>query len=582
MLRVNGFYGHVQRNDLTSVVTFAGFLLAFQLGAAAMLALPLLVLDTAHSPLVPSAYALRYGPFVLLVGAALFAVRFVRHVASVQESVGFERVERRDEPRLVNLVETTAIAAGLPLPRVGLIESQACNAFACGLSPASAVVVVTRGLLDTLDDRELAAVIAHEIVHIRNGDIRRMAAANVLLDTLLLLQRGHVLKISNWRRAIVAVLLPPYLIVAALCGFLSNGAVVLARVSRLLIASSREFVADAEAVRLTQDPEALISALQRIEGRSTIPGLSLTADAMMIDGAVAGPFANHPPIAERIAVLARLSATLFGRRQFGLRTARTSQPFTVPDPLAPARKLVERVSDGSTENAFGIPRSAARVITIGFCLFGALQVWTMWHTRRQFAAFDARNAPVYAEGKRVGAALDRLGALPPIAARCFMTDTYGVGDRGLHVWKAIDGRLIDDYRRGRRRDDSIVMERYLAYRLKSIGQTEYGLPAERARALLDYVRTRELMLQVAHRYFGNSGLSVMSGAYDSPQDGVVLARLRTGLDAGTLPFAPNEAKLRGDVDLLLSAPTEFIPCRARVPAAGSTERRAPSSTGPRS
>ena len=126
MLRVHGFYGHVRKNDLRSVVTFAGFLIAFQVIAAGVLAVPLLFLDFAHAPLLfPSAYALRYGPAVFVLGVALFVVRFARHVASVQASVGFASVDRRSEPRLVNLVETTAIAAGLPLLMVGIIECHA-------------------------------------------------------------------------------------------------------------------------------------------------------------------------------------------------------------------------------------------------------------------------------------------------------------------------------------------------------------------------------------------------------------------------------------------------------------------------
>lgn len=581
MLRVNGFYGHVRANDLRSVVTFAGFLLAFQVGAAAVLALPLLFLDGRHSLLVPSAYAARYAPVVLLLGAVLFAVRFACHVTAVQANVRFATVDRRGEPRLVNLVETTAIAAGLPLPRVGVIQSPACNAFACGLSPASAVVVVTRGLLDALDDRELAAVVAHEIAHIRNGDIRMMAAANVLLDTLLVVQRGNFLKISNWRRAVVALVFTPYLIASVVCGFLSNGALVIARVSRLLIASSREFVADAEAVRLTQDPEALISALRRIDGRSAIPGLSPTADAMMIDGAVAGPFANHPPIAERIAVLARLSAATIGRTRFGLRTAVAPRlPLTMAvsgavsaalaaDPLAPARKLVERVNEGATENLFGISPGAKRVLTIGFGLLLALQFWAMWDVGRSTARWEAANASTIAEGKRVGAALDRLRALPPVQARCFVTDSYGVGDRGLHRVERIDANLVEAYRSGRRSDGSrIVLERYLASRLNSIQATNRPTIAERDRALLDYVRSRETLLMVAHRFFGEPGLTAMRRAYDSPEDRAVLASLRAGRDAGTLPFAAGETRLRGDVDLLLAAPADFIPCRARVPAAG--------------
>ncbi|RAI25928.1 M48 family metalloprotease, partial [Rhodoplanes serenus] len=92
----------------------------------------------------------------------------------------FTLVDRRAQPRLVSIVERLAITAGVPVPRVALIETEARNAFACGIDADSAVVVATRGLVEALDDDELAAVVAHEITHIKNGDICLMAAANVL------------------------------------------------------------------------------------------------------------------------------------------------------------------------------------------------------------------------------------------------------------------------------------------------------------------------------------------------------------------------------------------------------------------
>jgi Zn-dependent protease with chaperone function len=184
MLQVNGFYGHVRRNDLRSLAMFAGFVIAFQVVAAVALFVPLVFFDPSHALFRPLGYAGRYVPLVFVLGLALFVVRFSRHVASVQATINFLYVDRRTDPRLVNIVETLSIAAGLPAPKVGMIESRALNAFACGLSPSSAVVVVTRGLVEALDDDELAAVVAHEIAHIKNGDIRLVAAANVLMENL--------------------------------------------------------------------------------------------------------------------------------------------------------------------------------------------------------------------------------------------------------------------------------------------------------------------------------------------------------------------------------------------------------------
>ncbi len=135
MLPVHGFYGHVQRNDLLSVAMFAGFLLALQLMAAVALFLPLLIYDFDHSPIYNFAgYAKRYAPLICTVGAGLFLVQFFLHVRLVRVRAEFVYVNRITDPRLCNIVETLAIGAGLPCPKVGLIDTDARNAFACGIA----------------------------------------------------------------------------------------------------------------------------------------------------------------------------------------------------------------------------------------------------------------------------------------------------------------------------------------------------------------------------------------------------------------------------------------------------------------
>ena len=123
-----------------------------------------------------------------VIGVLLFAVQMAWHVRTVRRRTDFRLVDDQDKPRLCRIVEPLAIAAGLPTPYVAVIDSPALNAFACGIRQKDAVLVFTRGLIDGLNDDELAAVAAHEIVHIVNGDIRLIAATNVCLDTLKLLQ----------------------------------------------------------------------------------------------------------------------------------------------------------------------------------------------------------------------------------------------------------------------------------------------------------------------------------------------------------------------------------------------------------
>jgi Zn-dependent protease with chaperone function len=376
MLPVHGFYGHVKRNDLLSVVMFAGFLLALQLLAAVVLFLPLLIYDIDHSPFHNfTGYLWRYASLVCAGGAFLFLAQFLFHVHFVRANVDFDYVDRYSHPRLCNIVETLAIGAGLPFPRVGLIDSDALNAFACGINESSAVVVATRGLVDSLDDDELPAVMAHEIAHIRNGDIRLMAAANVMLRDLLFLQHTCMLRILDYRQVILFVILPPFLLLFLIGGFLSGLALLLARVSRLLISSSRELIADAEAVRMTHNPAALISALRRIDGCSRVDGIGPEADAMMIDGAAAGALATHPTISERIDVLTRLSGAMAytwderrdtrpgaqrqsGRPTFGLRN--THAPVAISTP-----GLFRRVFDGTDTTAFGIAPAVSGLVIAG-------------------------------------------------------------------------------------------------------------------------------------------------------------------------------------------------------------------------
>jgi len=314
-MRVNGLYGHVRSNDVRSLALFASFVAAFHLLAMFALLVPLAMFDPDHAPLYGwTGYLIRWMPVVTVIGALLFAAQMAWHVRTVRRRTDFRFVDDQDEPRLCRIVEPLAIAAGLA-PYVAVIDSPALNAFACGIRQKDSVLVFTRGLIDGLDDDELAAVAAHEIIHIVNGDIRLIAATNVCLDTLRLLQPrpspGRMQRISQaFALPLAALTLPLMVVLVLVVMFLRRLAVDGSHLARLLIASAREFIADAEAVRLTQNPAALVSALRRIEGRSVIPGLAAGQDAMMIDGAHEGAFATHPTIAERIAAIISVTGSM--------------------------------------------------------------------------------------------------------------------------------------------------------------------------------------------------------------------------------------------------------------------------------
>ena len=152
-MRVNGLYGHVRNNDVRSLALFAGFVAAFHLLAALALIVPLAMHDPDHAPLYGwTGYLVRWVPIVTIIGALLFAAQMAWHVRTVRRRTDFRFVDDQDEPRLCRIVEPLTIAAGLPTPYVGVIDSPALNAFACGIRQKDAVLVFTRGLIDGLDD----------------------------------------------------------------------------------------------------------------------------------------------------------------------------------------------------------------------------------------------------------------------------------------------------------------------------------------------------------------------------------------------------------------------------------------------
>ena len=361
MAQPTGLYGWIESNDGRSAGLFCGFLLAVQVLVAVLLILPLALLDIGHSPLnSPLGYLARYAPLVLIASAVWFGLQMLWHIETVKKAVGFHFVDSRDEARLCRVIEPLIIAMGLPVPFVGVIESRARNAFACGVGHKKAVVVVTRGLLHALDEEELAAVLAHELSHIKHGDIRLMAAANVLLGGLATMQRYNPMRFTIFHM-VAAVVVPAVLPIVLVAGFVSHLALRAGQVLRLLIASSREFIADAEAADLTRNPAALASALIKVEHDYRVETARDEDDAMMIAGDSDGEGATHPTVAQRIAALARTTGSMvfnaphspsriFGRAGTSLEEAEAA---ALNRRLPPTRALA-RVRRASNTNWLGL------------------------------------------------------------------------------------------------------------------------------------------------------------------------------------------------------------------------------------
>jgi len=225
-------------------------------------------------------------------------------------------VTDHEVPQLFNVVEEMAIASGLPMPKVYIIEDSAPNAFATGRDPEHASVAVTSGLLEKLNRDELQGVIAHEMAHVGNFDIRYAMLVGILVGTTVLISdfflrglwfgggRGGRREGDGQAQLIM-------IIVAVVLAVLAP---IFARLLQLSISRQREYLADATAVKLTRNPKGLADALQKISGDTEVLEVANRATAHLyivnpikkFEKRAKGLFSTHPPIEERIQILRSL------------------------------------------------------------------------------------------------------------------------------------------------------------------------------------------------------------------------------------------------------------------------------------
>jgi heat shock protein HtpX len=260
--------------------------------------------------------------FVLAVGMLVFAN--YGGSAAVLRMSGARPADRERDQKLVNVVEEVAIAAGLPAPRVFVIEDLSPNAFATGRDPRSAAVAVTRGLYQKLNREELQAVIAHEIGHVRNLDIRYGVMVAILVGVTALMCDGFLrgLRLGGGRGrsrsrggggGAMAFFLLAALILAILAPLVS-------RILQAAVSRQREFLADATSVELTRNPGALASALEKIAAdpdplevanRAT-QHLYIVNPLKHFSMKAKGLLSTHPPTPARIQRLRAMGARMAG------------------------------------------------------------------------------------------------------------------------------------------------------------------------------------------------------------------------------------------------------------------------------
>jgi len=226
-------------------------------------------------------------------------------------------IEKRDNPELYRIIENLSIAAGLPLPKIYIIEERQPNAFATGRDQNHSVVAVTRGLLEKLDRVELEGVIAHELSHIGNKDML-LGTVIIILVGVVALFSNLFLRISFWggmsRRRSRDSSGQIIMILGILAAILAP---IVATLIRLAISRKREFLADATGALLTRYPEGLARALEKISADSTPLKKANTSTAhLFISSPFKGKqsqnwltkiFMTHPPVEERIKALREMS-----------------------------------------------------------------------------------------------------------------------------------------------------------------------------------------------------------------------------------------------------------------------------------
>ncbi len=215
------------------------------------------------------------------------------------------------EPQLHNVVEEMCIAAGLPKPRIVVINTPALNAFAAGSRPDNAVVGVTRGLLDTMSRDELQGVIAHEMSHVGNRDTLYMTAVAILVGLIVLIcdlmRRGGSRMVRFGGRKSAA----PGVIALAIVLVVSIVAPIAATLVRMAISRQREYLADATSVKLTRNPLGLVSALEKIGASTTrmenpnraIQHMFIANPLQAFGEDASALMSTHPPLRRRIARL---------------------------------------------------------------------------------------------------------------------------------------------------------------------------------------------------------------------------------------------------------------------------------------
>jgi heat shock protein HtpX len=316
MAAAYGLYSHIQSNKRRSIALLLGlfFLVYLMVFAGALLAEALTQDASLHWLIRKALQDLIWAAPIATVGtAAWIVIAYFFNQSLIDAVTGGQEVTRKEQPRLYNILENLCISRGITMPKLKVTDDSALNAFASGLNARQYSITVTSGLLDHLDDKEVEAVLGHELTHIRNGDVRMLVIAVIIAGVIGFFAEllFRMVFQGGWRwgggrssdgdrgkgGGGAAIVIAIALVAVAW---------LLSVVIRFALSRKREYLADAGSVELTKDPDAMISALRKIEGRGELEGATSAVMEMCIDNpreGFADLFATHPPIESRIAAL---------------------------------------------------------------------------------------------------------------------------------------------------------------------------------------------------------------------------------------------------------------------------------------
>src|SRR3984893_11991795 len=315
-----GLYSHIQSNRRRSIALLVGlFFLIYVLVYAGALVAEALSIDADINTLMQRALSdlISAAPLATLGTALWVVIAYFFHQSMIDAVTGAREVTRTEQPRLYNLLENLCISRGITMPKLKVMDSDALNAFATGMNQRQYAITVTSGLLARLDDAELEAVLGHELTHIRNGDVRMLVVAVIIAGIVSFFAEmffrlwfntggrfrsrrsdgGERGKGGNFIAIVIAV--APVAV-----------AWLLSSVIRFALSRSREFLADAGSVELTKNPDAMISALRKIEGRGELHGATSAVMEMCVDNpreAFTDLFSTHPSVEARIKALVEVA-----------------------------------------------------------------------------------------------------------------------------------------------------------------------------------------------------------------------------------------------------------------------------------